>query len=68
MRTLLAALALLSADAGPPASSGRPATYAEARRAFVRAYQAGTLDEARSALTRARAAAPGRLDLDYDLA
>ncbi|MGZ6069565.1 MAG: hypothetical protein ACXWK8_00025 [Myxococcaceae bacterium] len=67
MRTLLAALALLSADAGPPASSGRPATYAEARRAFARAYQAGALDEARSALGRARAAVPGRLDLDYDL-
>ncbi|MGZ6139231.1 MAG: hypothetical protein ACXWLA_01095, partial [Myxococcaceae bacterium] len=67
MRTLLVALALLSADAGPPASSGRPATYAEARRAFARAYQAGALDEARSALGRARAAAHGRLDLDYDL-
>ncbi len=53
MRTLLVALALLSADAGPPASSGRPATYAEARRAFARAYQAGALDEARSALGRA---------------
>lgn len=67
MRTLLVALALLSADAGPPASSGRPATYAEARRAFARAYQAGALDEARSALGRARAAAHGRMDLDYDL-
>lgn len=68
MRTLLVALVLLAADAGQPAASGRAGTYGEARRAFARAYQAGALDEARTALARARSAAPGRLDLDYDLA
>jgi len=66
MHTLLVALLLLSADAGRPASSGRAATYAEARRAFVRAYQSSALDDARTALARSRDAAPGRSDFDYD--
>lgn len=68
MRTLLVAVVLLSADAGQPPANGRAAAYVEARRAFADAYRAGALDEARRALARARAAAPGRLDLDYDLA
>ncbi len=68
MRTFLVALVLLSADAGQRPASGRAGTYTEARRAYAEAYRAGALDEARNALARARAAASGRLDVDYDLA
>jgi hypothetical protein len=68
MRTFLVLLAaLLGADGGVPgAASGRPSAYVEARRAFVRAVDAGALDEARQALARRRAAAPGRADVGYD--
>jgi hypothetical protein len=69
MHTLLVLLPmLLGVDAGTSSPSDRPAAYTEARRAFARAIQAGSLDEARDALGRRRAAAPGRLDVDYDLA
>jgi len=46
MRTLLVLLpALLGADGGVSgAASGRPAAYVEARRAVVRALDAGALD------------------------
>ena len=49
MRTFLVLLpALLGADGGVPgAASGRPSAYVEARRGFVRAVDAGALDEAR---------------------
>src|SRR5262245_40782597 len=67
MRTALVLLTALSADGGSPVAT-RPAEYAEARRAFGKAIQAGALDDARSALERRRAAAPGRIDLIYDLA
>ncbi|HZX40646.1 MAG TPA: hypothetical protein VFE93_02330 [Myxococcaceae bacterium] len=61
MRTLLLALAaVLGADGGSPFPSGRPAAYAEARRAFARAIDTGALDEAREALRRRASAAPGR--------
>jgi hypothetical protein len=69
MHTLLVLLPmLLGVDAGTATSPGRPAAYGEARRAFARALESGALDEARDALGRRRAAAPGRLDVDYDLA
>ncbi|HVP59421.1 MAG TPA: hypothetical protein VMT11_02570 [Myxococcaceae bacterium] len=69
MRTLLVLVAVvLRADGGSPSPAGRPAAYAAARRAFARAIGAGALDEAREALGRRRAAAPGRIDVQYDLA
>src|ERR1700745_1925457 len=69
MHTLLVLLPmLLGVDAGPATSLNRPAAYGEARRAFARALESGALDEALDALGRRRAAAPGRLDVDYDLA
>ena len=69
MRTLLVLLpVLLGTDGGVPGPTARPAAYAEARRAFVRALDSGALDEARRALERRRAAAPGRPDLSYDAA
>lgn len=69
MHTLLVLLPiLLGVDAGPVTSPQRPVAYGEARRAFARALESGALDEAREALGRRRAAAPGRLDVDYDLA
>ena len=69
MRTLLVLLPVLfGADGGVPDAAGRPAAYAEARRSFTRALEAGALDEARTALARRRAAAPGRVDVGYDLA
>ncbi len=69
MRTLLVVLPVLfGADGGTPDGAKRPAAYVEARRAFVRALESGAVDEARSALARRRAAAPGRVDLGYDLA
>ena len=68
MRTLLVLMpVLLGADGGVPAG-GRPAAYVEARRAFLRSLDSGALDEARAALARRRAAAPGRIDVGYDLA
>jgi hypothetical protein len=69
MRTLLLVLPVLfGADGGVPDAARRPAAYVEARRAFVRALESGSLDEARTALGRRRAAAPGRVDVGYDLA
>jgi hypothetical protein len=69
MRTLLVLLLVLfGSDGGVPDAVGRPAAYAEARQSFVRAFQSGALDEARTALERRRAAAPGRVDVGYDLA
>lgn len=68
MRTLLLILPVLLAADGGVSSMGRPATYAEARRAFARALDSGALDEARTALAGRRAAAPGRIDVGYDLA
>ena len=69
MHTLLVLLpSLLGADAGSSPGPGRPAAYGEARRAFARAIGSGALDEAREALARRRAAAPGRVDVGYDLA
>jgi hypothetical protein len=69
MRTLLVLLPVLfGADGGVPDAAGRPAAYAEARQSFVRAMESGALDEARAALARRRAAAPGRVDVGYDLA
>ncbi len=69
MRTLLLPLAVvLGADGGSSVRPGRPAAYAEARRAFARAIDTGALDEAREALGRRAAAAPGRVDIRYDLA
>jgi sugar lactone lactonase YvrE len=68
MRTLLVLLPVLLGADGGVAGGGRPAAYGEARRAFVRALDAGALDEARAALARRRAAAPGRIDVGYDLA
>jgi len=63
MRTLLVVLAVLSPEGGTSVALTRPAEYAEARQAFTKAFQAGALDEARAALERRRAAAPGRIDL-----
>jgi hypothetical protein len=69
MRTLGVLLALVvGTDGGSPAPPGRPAVYAEARRAFARALDSGALGEAREALGRRAAAAPGRVDVRYDLA
>jgi hypothetical protein len=68
MRTLLLILPLLIGADGGVSSGGRPAAYVEARRAFARALDSGALDEARTALARRRAAAPGRIDVGYDLA
>jgi len=68
MRTLFLILPVLLGADGGVSGGGRPAAYAEARRAFARALDAGALDEARTALARRRAAAPGRIDVDYDLA
>jgi len=69
MRTLLVLLpVLLGADGGVPDAAGRPAAYAEARQSFAQALKSGALDEARAALVRRRAAAPGRVDVGYDLA
>lgn len=68
MRTLLLLLTVLGADGAVPGAPARPAVDREARRAFARAYDAGALDEARAALQRRREAAPGRIDLGYDLA
>lgn len=69
MHTLLVLLPmLLGVDAGTATDPARPAAYIEARRAFGKALESGALDEARDALGRRRAAAPGRLDVDYDLA
>lgn len=68
MRTLLLAFALLAADGGVSGQGSRPVQYVEARRTFNRAFGSGALDEARAALDRRRAAAPGRVDLAYDLA
>ena len=69
MRTLLVLLPVLfGADGGVPDAAGRPAAYAEARQSFVRALESGALDEAEAALARRRAAAPGRVDVGYDLA
>lgn len=69
MRTLLVLFPVLfGPDGGVPDAAGRPAAYAEARRSFTRALEAGALDEARTALARRRAAAPGRVDVGYDLA
>src|SRR5262249_2106762 len=69
MRTLLVVLPVLfGADGGVPDAVTRPAAYVEARRAFVRALESGALDEARSARGKRRAAAPGRVDVGYDLA
>ena len=48
MRTLLVLLpVLLGADGGSPHGARRPATYREARRAFVRAFASGAFDEGR---------------------
>jgi hypothetical protein len=69
MRTLLVLLPVVfGSDDGVRDSVGRPAAYAEARQSFVRAFQSGALDEARTALARRRAAAPGRVDVGHDLA
>jgi hypothetical protein len=69
MRTLLVLLpVLLGADGGVPDATDRVAAYAEARRSFARALDSGALDEARTALSSRRAAAPGRVDVGYDLA
>ncbi|HTS80415.1 MAG TPA: hypothetical protein VMH40_07445 [Myxococcaceae bacterium] len=69
MRTLLGVLLLmLGADAGSLLGPGRATAYTEARRSFARAFGSGAFDEARQALVRQRAAAPGRVDLGYDLA
>ena len=69
MRTLLVLLpVLLGADGGVSENGKRPAAYVEARRAFLRALEAGGFKEARAALGRRRAAAPGRVDVGYDLA
>jgi len=68
MRTLLLILPLLlGADRGV-AGADRPAAYDDARRTFARALESGAMDQARMALARRRAAAPGRIDVDYDLA
>jgi len=71
MRALLVALAIHAADAGTsgaPEPLARPARYAAGRRAFAAAVSSGNLDRARVALEERRAAAPGRVDLAYDLA
>ena len=68
MRSLLVFLLVLLGADGGVAAGGRPAAYVEARRAFLRALDSGALDEARAALARRRAAAPGRIDVGYDLA
>src|SRR5215469_752868 len=69
MRTLLVLLpVLLGADAGVAEPESRAAAYATARRDFVEAFRAGAQRDARIALTRRRDAAPGRLDIAYDVA
>ncbi len=68
MRTLLVVLPVLLGADGGVSGEGRPAAYVQARRAFLRALEAGALDEARAALARRRDAAPGRIDVGYDLA
>lgn len=68
MRTLLVVLPVLLGADGGASGGGRPAAYLRARRAFVQALEAGKLDEARAALAQRRDAAPGRIDIGYDLA
>ena len=69
MRTLLVLLPVMfGADGGSPDGARRPAASLESRRAFVRAFQSGAFDEARTALERRRVTAPSRVDVGYDLA